>query len=380
MKTTKTIRIIAFVLLMLCCCTPVQGQCASGLCPTGQHLINQGLASGYYNRGVARGFTNPSIVPAKSYPVVPKIVIYDKNNSISMQTGCLVWKHDVADLALVVTASHGFTSDSTRVVVWITPTKGYSAEIMKVDHVWDIAILGIRRPKYEVFKASRNRPILGTVMFVGGFVRGKTMRWVRGSLAGWAGPQGNYPQDLLMVNGGTARSGQSGGPVIDTNGILLGIVVAGDNEGMICVPYFKIAPLVDEVVKECEERGKDKEAHVPDAPLPGSGTSGKNDTLAEIRELIKQNAEVIAVLVAKKSVLGPQGERGPQGPQGPQGVPGASFNASMLTDEYIEAIAARLPPVVLQTITPEGEVIKEAFAPLGSPLKLRLVPIKSGAN
>ena len=109
-------------------------------------------------------------------------------------------------------------------------------------------------------------------------------------------------------------------------------------------------------------------------PPPTVDLSGIRAELAALREAI----ETLELQQGEKGDSGIQGERGLQGDKGDTGLQGEQFDIASLTDDQILALALRLPPVRLQTIDAEGEVIKEASEPLGKPLKLRLIPKPKG--
>jgi len=324
----------------------VDGRCVDGRCPSGSR----------WSRAV-----QPRTAAPARHSSIPVVRIHDRNGSVSIQSGCVVRVWEAESLAVVATAAHGFTSDSTKVAVWVSASDGYEATIKQVDHKCDLALLLIRRPPGAVaFPLATRFPVVGQVLWAGGNVAGRTLRWVRGALLG------GVPHRTLRVQV-HADSGQSGGPILTSDGRLLGLISAGDATETFGPSFEEIAAALAELqnTPEADELPdpEDTTGHVPDY-----------DSLLR---LIKQNAVAIAELATASSLPGPPGATGEPGPPGARGPKGDSVDFANLSDDQLQILIGLLPPVVLQTINAEGDVIQEATHHLGgTPLKLRLVPVR----
>lgn len=195
-----------------------------------------------------------------------------------------------------------------------------------------------------------------------------------GRVMGYFEIESGQPWGDLMIDA-SSSDGDSGGAVLNSSGQLVGLVWGTAADGSSSTAAVSGPAIADFLCRIQIMLAGEEPAEETALPIPGSSSSG-----CELAILVQQNAEAIAVLVATASVPGPQGEPGPPGKKGETGLQGKAFDIAALTDEQILALAFRLPPVRLQTITTEGEIIHEASARLGVPLKLRLVPVPSGGK
>jgi hypothetical protein len=209
--------------------------------------------------------TAAQCAPKTDHPSIPRVMIHDSHGSISVLTGCLV--RASADGALVATAAHGFTSDSTKILVLIGAER-YAGDLAHVDHVWDVALVAIPRPQPAwPFRLATRRPAAGETYHAGGYVRGRALQWNRGRLIGWASPPGDHPADVLVVAVRTS-DGQSGGPIIAADGSLAGIISAGDGGETYGPASWRIAAAIEATNRTTEEGAAET------APVTREGADG----------------------------------------------------------------------------------------------------------
>ena len=327
---------------------------AAAQCPPGYECVNgQCSPSGWQ---APTRITLP-VAPRRSqqaHPAVFRVVIHDTSRSFSLQTGFLARVFEGDNLAYVATTAHGFTSDSRRIVVYTPAGESFEAVAQEIDHVWDVAILAIRKPSARPLVFARQRPVLRQVLNIGGFVGGKVLKWGRGLVTGWAGPVGDYPMEWFVI-GTSAESGQSGGPILDSAGCLVGMICHGDDDTS-GVGYWRIEAAIEAAMNDDVQAEVATAAPLPEPPgdeaeAPTPSGSGE---LAELRKLIEQNAKAIAILSGCVAVPGPDGKpgaRGETGLRGERGQPGADgVSPTIDMDQLVAEVIKRLPPIYVRHV------------------------------
>lgn len=136
------------------------------------------------------------------------------------------------------------------------------ATVVSQNKVWDIALLRIKEVDYPVLELGE-RPIEGQTAFVHGTGSDYEYR----SLEGKVGETNLSPmgakgvQDLVQIEGAPSRQGDSGGPITDINGRVIGILNATDDTTTNGI-------MVDRIEKVL--KGKLKTSKTPDYSLRGS--------------------------------------------------------------------------------------------------------------
>lgn len=154
---------------------------------------------------------NADIPPAN----VARVLVEDKSDKMSGGTGTLI-RSD-----LIVTNWH-VVKDRVGIVRVVFPDwTVYKAKVIKVDRLWDLAALQIESillPPIELGE----KPKLGDVVTVSGYGSG----WYetdRGKVIGFYQPAQNAAGDLIQIDA-SVRNGDSGGPILDNDGKLVGIL------------------------------------------------------------------------------------------------------------------------------------------------------------
>lgn len=154
-----------------------------------------------------------------------QVVRVERGNSIGSGTVFeAAGKH-----AWVLTAAH--VLDDRGPIIVTARGKRYAARIIKADKLWDVAYLVIDNPGIPARPLAKNKPRIGEVLWVEGLRSGRQRGW----LNQWFAPAKSEEFDLLGLSGAQARSGDSGGAVVDSAGRLVGVVTAGGSPAAPCV-------------------------------------------------------------------------------------------------------------------------------------------------
>lgn len=114
----------------------------------------------------------------------------------------------------------------------------------------------------------------------------------------------------------------------------------------------------------------------PAGPQGPKGEKGDKGDRGEVSE--EQIAAIVANIVQQlrsdPALKGEKGDRGPAGPAGPQGPRGDDGRDAIVDPDQL---AAELPPIVVQLVDDDGNVLDERTVPLGGVLKLNHRPIRN---
>lgn len=148
---------------------------------------------------------------------------------IGFVTGSLVASDGTS--AWVLTCWHGFRAGRSIQSVMVRISGGpktYQAMVVKTDPVWDLGLIRLADPGLKRVPIATEPPDEGAMLRLGGYgYEGRDrFLWITGVLAGRAGPvMGNqrHPADLYRITA-AVRSGDSGGPILDTQGRLVSVI------------------------------------------------------------------------------------------------------------------------------------------------------------
>ena len=207
--------IFSIIALILCFLAPTArgANCPGGDCPS---------CPGTRLKQFAPAWRPSALRASAAHPAVPRI-FHRIGNRTNACAGVLIHKYPNKDLALVVTAAHLFTGGRGQVEVRFPSGDRYAARVERVDHVWDLAILAIRRPRALPVAFASARPAIGSQITAGGYPGGRPYRTVCGRFTRWVGPGGGQPFDMLDVEARVVP-GDSGGPLFDAGGRLVGLI------------------------------------------------------------------------------------------------------------------------------------------------------------
>jgi hypothetical protein len=182
--------------------------------------------------GSVGGATNPAKIPAAGRPVsktphpaVARIIVPERK-SAALGSGTLIGK----------TAQHGYLITNWHVVreakdgALVVFANGTQAQgrIIRTDKDWDLAVIQIPAPAIEPLSISSVVPKVGEQLWIAGYGSGEFLLQA-GLCSQYLAPYPEWPMELVEV-GAAARQGDSGGPIMNANGELAGVLF-GQGEG-----------------------------------------------------------------------------------------------------------------------------------------------------
>jgi hypothetical protein len=229
-----------FLLLTVCLSTPAQAQCLGGTCPNWS--INGAGASRPSAPIVRQRPPDPPscawrfVEPTGHYRAVVRVRgdsgVMDRGEAHKLGSGVAVrW----ATRTVVLTASH-VVRGCRRVLVYLAkPKRWATAATIKLDDRWDVAILSLAEADAaelapaEVAWGDEATPKPGARLECCGLGPDGRLAVNSGIVLGYRGNGLGRSADWIDVSG-PAREGDSGGPVFDGNGQVVGILWGTDNQ------------------------------------------------------------------------------------------------------------------------------------------------------
>ena len=290
------------------------------------------------------------------HPAVCKIRVLDKDGRHSIGTGTLTWKDDT--YGLIMSCEHVVRDRRTPTDIVVSFPSGQSFRCREVT----------TKPGEELSALLIAAPpgITPVEIFAGGPTMGEPVRSVgqcRAS-AGRVIPDANT-QGWLVVSGHAQRS-DSGGPILNAAGKLLGVLWGVDSyenprriSGSSCTRIRAFLCDTDRKILPWHAKGlpcpcpgiKPKESLPDEQPAPDDLAAIRAE-LAALRKLVK------SIEQGPKGADGATGERGLQGEAGQDGKsPAIDIKAIIIaimagTEEELAALAKALPPIYGRPLDP----------------------------
>ncbi len=182
--------------------------------------------------GTSAVAVNPPKIPAAGRPVsktphpaVARIIVPERKTA-ALGSGTLIGK----------TAQHGYLITNWHVVreakdgALVVFANGTQAQgrILRTDKDWDLALIQIPAPAIEPLSISATVPKVGEQLWIAGYGSGEFLLQA-GLCSQYLAPYPEWPLELVEV-GAAARQGDSGGPIMNANGELAGVLF-GQGEG-----------------------------------------------------------------------------------------------------------------------------------------------------
>jgi hypothetical protein len=140
-------------------------------------------------------------------------------------TGTLVDRDDRH--GLVVTCQHIFRGGTGTVSVTFPDGQTVPARVVHADGVWDLAALLIDRPVASPVSVAQAQPQRGATVWSCGYGPDGRYRCNRGQVTGYVRTANSGSAETLELTG-SARQGDSGGPVFDERGELVAVLWGTD--------------------------------------------------------------------------------------------------------------------------------------------------------
>jgi len=166
----------------------------------------------------------PAAVPPAVHASVARIVAPGES-SVSYGSGTLVFAND--QMGIVITNWH-VVNEATQPISVHFPDGFYStATVARVDRDWDLALLAIRKPNAAPVNVAAAAPRPGEVLTIAGYGSG-TYRAASGYCTQYVAPGTTFPFEMVEV-AVSARQGDSGGPILNQQGELAGVLFGEGN-------------------------------------------------------------------------------------------------------------------------------------------------------
>ena len=183
------------------------------------------------------------------HPAVVRIIATENSGASSAGSGTLIGVS--GSLGLVVTNWH-VVRDATGPIMVIFPDGFTStAEVLRTDRDWDLAALAIDRPNVRPVPLATAAPRPGELLAIAGYGTGQYRATV-GQCTQYVSPASPWkklPFEIVELST-TARQGDSGGPILNRQGELAGVLFGsggGNTMGSYCgrVRWF-LDPVIDD--------------------------------------------------------------------------------------------------------------------------------------
>jgi S1-C subfamily serine protease len=159
------------------------------------------------------------------HPAVARIVAPEPGG-VSLGSGVLVDAN--ATQGLVLTNWHVIRDSRSAVLVQFPDGFQSAGTVIRFDEAWDLAAISIWKPSATPVSLARRNPALGEPLSIAGYGRG-SYRAQAGRCTEYLSPGAGYPRELVEL-AAPARQGDSGGPILDADGRLAGVLF-GEGEG-----------------------------------------------------------------------------------------------------------------------------------------------------
>lgn len=292
-------------ILLTLAASPLLGQCVGGVC----------LLPGGGRAAAGAGWHAPS-APVPDAGLTRRLgaatvrIVHHVGRGQSIGSGAVVEKTDRA--ALVLTCGHLFREGIGKVVVISPDQSMYDARVLAVDSAWDVAVLLIAAPVAPALPLASLPPSGSETLAYCGY--GPQGRFASGAgrLLGYVRMQGTPSADTLQL-AGAARQGDSGGPIVNARGQVVGVIVGTDGRiviGPSCRPIARLLARFRALLRQRprnqdspnqndEPRGRktgSDEAHVPQrsdqARAESAGAAPKASAGAPNSEIHNSDPEI----------------------------------------------------------------------------------------
>lgn len=174
----------------------------------------------------------------RAHPAVCRVEVQGSGGrAVAYGSGTLV---DVEGrYGLVVSAQHVFRGGGDRVVCHFPGGQKVAGRKTTIDkHGWDVAAILVERPEgIDPVDVATETPPVGSRLWISGYGGSGQYLAQRGNLAGKSGDAGS-----MRIVGAPARQGDSGGPVLDERGRLVGVLWGTDGRNTVAT----YSPTADE--------------------------------------------------------------------------------------------------------------------------------------
>lgn len=170
-------------------------------------------------------FADYLLTGQEPHPSVARIVAPDEGG-VSLGSGVLVDMNQ--SQGLVLTNWHVIRDTRSAVLVQFPDGFQSAGTVIRHDEAWDLAALVIWKPQATPIPLADQPPQVGELLTIAGFGRG-AYRSETGPCTDYLSPGTGYAKEFVELSA-TARQGDSGGPILNADGKLAGVLF-GQSDG-----------------------------------------------------------------------------------------------------------------------------------------------------
>lgn len=159
------------------------------------------------------------------HPAVARIIA-PEGTGVSLGSGVLVDANQTQ--GLVLTNWHVIRDSRSAVLVQFPDGFQSAGTVIRFDEAWDLAAIAIWKPPVEPVPLAAMPPVIGEPLTIAGYGRG-AYRAQSGPCTDYLSPGTGYTKEFVEL-AAAARQGDSGGPILNADGHLAGILF-GQSEG-----------------------------------------------------------------------------------------------------------------------------------------------------
>jgi hypothetical protein len=225
--------------------------------------------------GCPGGICRPQGVP---HPAAVRVVVSDSAGGRSYGTGTLVFQE--GQQGIVLTCAHLFRPGEGAATVTFPGGRPLPATLLAIDPAWDLSALSIGATEAPAVTVADAYPQAGEPLESCGYGSDGRYWCNRGRALGYARTAGTDTYETLQLTG-TARDGDSGGPIFNSRGELVAVLwgtdgrtVAGTYCGRIRAFLARVLPL--------GRRPQQQPDPLPDALVPVERPPSSENALTAI--------------------------------------------------------------------------------------------------
>lgn len=257
LSPTWAAELLAVVLAWLALCAAVaRGQTyQSGACPGGKCGVGLGIDLGIGIGGWRNGRAQPSEprqpLREPAPPQAVRIVNAVAGGSY-YATGALV---ACGDGAVILTCRHTFKAGAGTITITTANGQTLPGTLIATDRSEDLAALAVASCPVQPFVVATEYPRPGDVVRGGGFGGDGQWIWIAGPCRGFVYADRSKTKAVTFAFRGSARQGDSGGPVLNQRGELVGILWGTDGRETFATYSGRIAPFLASLPNKLQTQG-----------------------------------------------------------------------------------------------------------------------------